>query len=126
MSYVNPETVVAPKNKVESVEVLYDGGPGEWSVARLLYDGKERVGIRWNGADDEGGIGNPQSRGRPTWFVVPKELADIIREEVEKFENPKQAEMLAAYREMAADEEHEREAQEWCEGMIGDATHQEG
>ena len=126
MAYVNPESVVAPRNKVESVEVLYNGGPGRWSVARLQYDGEERVGIRWNGADDEGGIGNPQSRGRPTWFVVPKELADVIREEVEKFEDTKQAEMLAAYREMAADEEHEREAQEWCEGMIGDAANQEG
>jgi len=57
---------------------------------------------------------------------VPKELADVIREEVEKFDDPKQAELLAAYQEMAGDQQHEDEAQEWCEGLIGDATNQEG
>ncbi len=66
MSYIDPETVVAPQNQVESVRILYNGGSGGWSVARLQFEGKERVGIRWNGADDERGIGNPQSRGRPT------------------------------------------------------------
>jgi predicted CopG family antitoxin len=29
----------------------------------------------------------------------------------------------AAYRAMAADEEHEREAAEWVEGLIGDIAH---
>lgn len=29
-------------------------------------------------------------------------------------------EMLKGYEEMAADEEREREAEEWCEGLIGD------
>ena len=29
----------------------------------------------------------------------------------------------AAYRAMAADEEHEREATEWIEGLIGDIAH---
>jgi hypothetical protein len=27
-----------------------------------------------------------------------------------------------AYRRMAKDAEHEREAEEWCEALIGDAT----
>jgi len=27
-----------------------------------------------------------------------------------------------AYREMAADAEHEREAEEWCAGLIGDVA----
>ncbi len=35
-------------------------------------------------------------------------------------------ELLAAYREMANDQEHEVEALEWCEGLIGDAIPQEG
>ena len=30
-------------------------------------------------------------------------------------------ELLAGYREMANDQEHEAEALEWCEGLIGDA-----
>jgi hypothetical protein len=31
------------------------------------------------------------------------------------------SELEEKYREMAADAEHEREATEWCEGLIGDA-----
>ncbi len=34
--------------------------------------------------------------------------------------------ILSRYREMAQDEEHEAEAREWSEGLIGDATSQEG
>ena len=30
---------------------------------------------------------------------------------------------VAKYREMAADSDREREAEEWCEGLIGDASH---
>lgn len=33
-------------------------------------------------------------------------------------------ELEAAYREMASDEEYEKEAHEWIEGLIGDADHQ--
>ncbi|HEV2177408.1 MAG TPA: hypothetical protein VGW33_09440 [Terriglobia bacterium] len=32
------------------------------------------------------------------------------------------AELLAAYREMAADRQHEAEAQEWCDGLIRDGA----
>ena len=35
-------------------------------------------------------------------------------------------ELLAGYREMANDGEHEAEALEWCEGLIGDAIEQQG
>ena len=31
-------------------------------------------------------------------------------------------EMEDAYRRIAKDAEHEREAEEWCEALIGDAT----
>lgn len=33
---------------------------------------------------------------------------------------PTEAELDAAYAEMAADEEREAEAREWCEGVMGD------
>lgn len=122
MSYVDPRTVIAPRSRITSVEVLYDGGKGGWSVARLEFDGKECLGMRWNGGDEEPGIGNPQSRGRPTWFVVPNEFADIVRDEVEKLGNSRHAELLAAYREMASDRGREAEAREWCEGLSGDAV----
>lgn len=124
MAYIDPETVIAPRSRVTSVEVLYNAG--EWSVARLEYDGQECLGIRWNGSDQEPGIGNPQSHGKPTWFVVPSELADVVRAEIETFGNSKHAALLNAYREMAEDQERETEARDWSEGLIGDATGQEG
>jgi len=34
--------------------------------------------MRWNGDNDENPIGNPQSRGLPTWFVVPKGYVETI------------------------------------------------
>ena len=123
MSYVAPETVVSPRSAVRSVDVLYDTGPGphSWSVALLDWKGHEMVGIRWNG-DDESSVGNPQSRANPTWFVVPDELANAVRERVEELNNPK---LLDGYRAMASDREREAEAQEWSEGLISDAANQE-
>jgi hypothetical protein len=126
MAYVNPETVVSPRNRIRSVDILYNDGPGSWSVALLDYDGQERLGIRWNGEDGESGIGNPQSRAKPTWFVVPEELAGTIRERVEELANSQEGGLLAGYREMANDREREAEAQEWGEGLIADAANQEG
>lgn len=121
MSYLHPDTVVAPQNRLASVEVLYNSGPDGGSLARLEFDGEECLGMRWNGSEEEPGIGNPQSGGRPTWFVLPKELADIIRAEVEKLANSRYAELLAGYREMAEDRSREAEARDWCEGLCGDA-----
>jgi hypothetical protein len=34
---------------------------------------------------------------------------------------PEQKRLEEEYREMAADAEHEREALEWCEALVGDA-----
>jgi hypothetical protein len=127
MAYIDPHTVVSPKNRVASVDILYDDGPGSWSVARLEYDHvPDRVGMRWNGNEDEAGIGNPQSRGRPTWFVVPDELGPMVRDVAERLSNSQEGGLLAGYREMAADPRREAEAQEWSEALINDASHQEG
>jgi hypothetical protein len=126
MAYIDPQTVLSPRNLVASVDILYNGGPGDWSVARLEYDGEERIGIRWNGKEEVAGIGNPQSRGKPTWFVVPDQLSALVREEAEQLSNSQEGGLLAGYREMAADQRREAEAQEWSEELINDASHQEG
>ena len=34
--------------------------------------------IRWNGSGNEPGMGNPQSHGYPTWFVLPDEIAEMV------------------------------------------------
>ncbi len=85
MSYVKPQNVDSPKSRWRLRHVLYDGGEGSWSVAEGQWEDsglwREVLAIRWNGhADAE--IGNPQSRGLPTWFIIPDELAGPLREEL--------------------------------------------
>lgn len=120
--YHDPSTVLSPKNKVKSVDVLYDAGPieGSWSVAQIIWDDKPAVGIRWNG-DSNSQIGTPQSRGNPAWFVVPGELQDAVVRAARETAQSKHAEIEDGYRMMAADREREAEAEEWTEGLIGDA-----
>ena len=129
MAYVDPITVVSPRNRLRSVEVLYNSGPGpeeSWSVALLDFDGDECLGIRWNGNDGKPGVGNPQSRAKPTWFVVPEELAAVVAAQVEELANSQRGGLLERYREMANDQEHEAEGLEWCEGLTGDAIPRDG
>ena len=80
MTYIPPETVTSPKKSLSAEpRVLYNGGPGHWSAASLEFRGRERLALRWNGKDGEAGIGNPQSHGKPTWFVIPEELDQVVR-----------------------------------------------
>lgn len=127
MAYVDPKTVVAPRTVISDVEVVYDShseSPNEetWSVARLLWDRKPAVGIRWNGYPDKKGIGTPQAFGQPTWFLVPEELENKVLEAAERLARGGHEALKAGYAEMARDEEHEREAFEWSEGLIGDQS----
>jgi hypothetical protein len=119
--YHDPKTVLSPKNKVSSVEVIFDTGPVEssWSVARLKWDGSAAIGIRWNG-DSETRTGMPQSRGNPAWFVVPPELEDAVLRAAEQSKRNAQTSLAEGYRQMAADRTREAEAEEWVEGLVGD------
>jgi len=82
MNYINPSMVTSPKASISNLKVVYDGdaqgaGEGEWvgwSIATFDWNGEPSVGARWNGSD--GNVGNPQSRGVPTWFVLPGPLAE--------------------------------------------------
>ncbi len=119
--YHDPKTVLSPRNRVRSVEVIYDKGPVEfsWSVARLGWDDSHAVGIRWNG-DKTSTRGLPQARGNPTWFVIPKELEDAVLNAAQERSRTKQKDLADGYRMMAADREREIEAEEWAEALIGD------
>jgi hypothetical protein len=79
-----PQTVLSPRDCVSNVQIIYDGGalPGEYAVARLDWNGQPTLGIRWNIAERETGnpdkvsgkitcMGEPNSRGYPTWFILP-------------------------------------------------------
>lgn len=85
MPYIHPSLVISPKASIskDSVTVVYDGGevsPGDpwtgWSVAEMEWDGNPAVGMRWNGGGTS--IGNPQSRGVPTWFILPDPIAEVV------------------------------------------------
>ncbi|MGS4243649.1 hypothetical protein ACKUS5_29245 [Serratia marcescens] len=83
--YVKPTDVLSPRGHVEVLDVLYDAGEWDVSVARINYRDElnqpfsECTGIRWNGNLDEGSKGMPLSRGYPVWFVIPKEFAACIQ-----------------------------------------------
>jgi hypothetical protein len=119
--YHDPKTVLSPKNRVKSVEVIFDTGPvdGSWSIARLKWDDSAEVGIRWNG-DKESTKGLPQARGNPTWFVVPDQLKGAVLKAAEELGREKQNDLAEGYRMMAADRAREAEAEEWTEALIGD------
>ena len=123
MAYVEPATVWAPKASIRSVEILYNskpGGPGGWSAASINWEGSEAIGIRWNG-EEGSGIGNPQSRGNATWFILPNELQEVI---LNRIDDLALSETIEGYTAMAKDAERERDAEEWSEGLIGDASAQ--
>jgi len=120
--YHDPKTVLSPKDRVKSVEVIYDKGPVDfsWSVARIEWDGSPIVGIRWNG-DQTSNKGLPQARGNPAWFILPEDIADAVLEKAQALKRKEAESLLDGYRQMAADQEQEAEAGDWVEGLISDA-----
>jgi hypothetical protein len=122
MSYVRPDEVLSPKSRVGGViEVIHDPGEGLMSVARILWDGEEVVATRWNGNSDQP-LGNPVSHRQATWFVIDGYVAESVEQAARKAAQDSPSGLVSKYREMAADEEREREAEEWSEGLIGDGN----
>jgi len=121
--YIDPQTVLSPKNRVRDLEILYDRGPVDhsWSIARLTYGDDECIGIRWNGDDVESKKGVPLANAHPVWFILPRELAGAVEAKIEELKGNRETALLNGYREMAADRDRESEAEEWAEGLIGDA-----
>jgi hypothetical protein len=66
---------------VSDLNIIFDGGESSYSVAKLRWDGDPAVAVRWNGGDSAPfqGLGNPQSRGIPTWFILPDSIADLVK-----------------------------------------------
>lgn len=73
MPYILPRDVHSPKNHWKLVEHVIDKGPGQPAYAIGTWNNERRIGFRWNGTDDNP-IGNPQSRGLPTWTILDKRL----------------------------------------------------
>jgi hypothetical protein len=84
MSYIDPNTVISPKDSWKLKSVIFNSRPGQggWSAAEGEWEGSPCLGIRWNGSSADKGVGNPQSRGHATWFIIPEGLDDVIRREI--------------------------------------------
>lgn len=95
MIYYNPIEVTSPRDFVENVELIYDGGAGDekgetgFSIVKLDWEGTPCHGMRWNVArrewDDADKVaetkicsGIPVSRGYPVWFIIPEQLVETI------------------------------------------------
>jgi hypothetical protein len=83
---IDPLSVTSPRRCVSEISVVYDGGlwvEGDewtgWCVVRLLWEGEPRVGIRWNGEMGKD-AGSPNSRGFPTWFIMPQPIGEALVE----------------------------------------------
>ena len=91
MSYVRPDDVNSPKKRWRLRKVLHDGGEGDWSAAEGQWKDEGSwspvLAIRWNGVTGSE-IGNPQSRGQPTWFIIPEEIEGPLRKAISKLPQP--------------------------------------
>lgn len=73
---MRPEDVRAPKDRIRNPRVIYTNPDEAWSIAEMEWRDTDtdrwslRVGMRWDGR--EGELGNPQSSGHPTWFLLPE------------------------------------------------------
>jgi hypothetical protein len=124
MPYIGPDQVLSPRKRVGGIiEVIHDPGENGMSVARIIWDQEPVVAIRWNG-NSEQPLGNPMSRRQPTWFVVGGYAAASVEQAAREAAERSPNSMVAKYRAMANDSERESEAEEWTEGLIGDASPQ--
>lgn len=124
MPYIRPENVLSPRKHVGAIlEVIHDPSEDGMSVARILWDNREVIATRWNG-NDQRPLGNPVSRGHATWFLVDDYAAPHVEEAARSAAELSPNSLVTRYREMASDAAREREAEEWSEGLIGDASTQ--
>ncbi|MDQ2178002.1 hypothetical protein [Marinifilum sp. D714] len=86
MNYKDPKKVLSPKDAISKVDVIYDGGENSISIAKIIWNGEEVIGMRWNVAMREWHnkekiagkqcLGMPTSSGHSVWFVVPNDFFD--------------------------------------------------
>ena len=81
MPYIKPTEVISPKAHWSLIDVLLDRGEGDCAYALGIWDGERRIGFRWNGTE-ENRLGNPQSRGLPTWTMLDPEIHKQILEQL--------------------------------------------
>jgi len=70
-TYVQPDAATSPRRNWSIIKILEAGTAESMAVALGRWDGEPVIGLRWNGSE-EAPIGNPQSRGLATWFIIEK------------------------------------------------------
>ena len=56
-----------------------------WSFAELKWHDKTSYAMRWNGGTKASSpLGNPQSRGIATWFILPLLVGKLLLEKLKK------------------------------------------
>jgi hypothetical protein len=81
MSWVPPDDVRSPIDRWQLESVVYDEGEGGFAVATGVWAAEPRLGVRWNGTEDQP-LGTPQARNRATWLVVPPDYGLAIAQVV--------------------------------------------
>lgn len=80
---IDPNTVHSPRDRWTLIDVLtQQGGPNSnwWALALGRWDGVPCLATRWNGDEEnDESKGNPISRGYPTWFILPDEMAEAMK-----------------------------------------------
>lgn len=102
--YNLPQKVLSPVKNIRNVRVLFDGGNfhGAYSIARVEWNSNEVLAIRWNINENEANdpqkisgakicLGEPNSRGYSTWFILPDDFIvkilgdDKLREDLQAY-----------------------------------------
>ena len=72
-----PEDANSPRQRWSLIDVLDDGKNDKGALAIGRWDNKPVLAMRWNG-DEDNPIGNPQSRGLATWFILPEKYIEAV------------------------------------------------
>ena len=89
MLFYPPEKTNFPKNKKvkvlevllqthKKIEVKFADNNWPWVIARLEYDDKECLGIRYLFSPTRGEVGYPNGRGYPHWFIIPNVMKQYV------------------------------------------------
>lgn len=123
MSYIPAAEVKSPKRNWALVSVLIDEGEGKCAYAVGLWDEERRIGMRWNGTKDNP-LGNPQSRGLPTWTMLDEDLHMAVLSLVKDDKKRLEAEMFLGARPSRIElkiDEHPSGNLTLCERPLGQA-----
>jgi len=70
-AYIEPDKVKSPRRHWTLLMVLDSGAEEDIALCVGRWNDDPCLGMRWNGSE-ENPLGNPQSRGIPTWFIIPQ------------------------------------------------------